>query len=230
MGGIMEASSGSSTPRPFGEIFGLWLKVFQMDEAFFAAEAPRASNGNTLLGLLIYAVAAVIFGFIQRAIGFRSLFMQRYFGNSPSYQIPICLPLIAIVVVPLFYYIGIGLLHLSAKIFGGKGSYTTLAYLVSLYFIPLSIVSSFLSLIPCLGALIVLAIAVYRIILAVRAIKVNYRLSTGQAVGAYFVPVVAVLIIVVLLSVVVIAILALMAPSIGGIFSNIIQNLGTPAP
>jgi hypothetical protein len=227
----MEASGSSTSPRPFGEIFGLWLKVFQMNEPFFAAEAPRASNGNTLLALLIYAVVSVILGFIQRTIGFRQLFLQRYFGNnSPSFNIPICLPLIALVAVPLGYYIGIGLIHLAAKIFGGAGSFSTLAYLVSLFYIPLGIASSVLSLIPCLGPVLSLAVAIYSIILSVRAIKVNYTLTTGRAVAAYFTPVVVILVIVILISIVLVVILALLGPSVGNIFSNVIRNLGTPGP
>jgi hypothetical protein len=226
----METGSSTSSPRPLGEIFGLWMKVFQMDEPFFAAEAPRASNGNTLVALLIYAVVTVIIGIIQRQIGFRSIFLQRYLGNNPGANVPICLPLIAIVTVPLGYYIGIGLIHLSAKIFGGSGSFTTLAYLVSLFYVPLGIVSLVLGLIPCLGALISLAVAIFTIVLTVRAIKVNYRLTTGQAVGAYFVPVVVILAIIIVLSIIAIVILALLAPSAGNIFQNIIRNLATPVP
>jgi hypothetical protein len=228
----METSSGTSSPRPLGEIFGLWLKVFQMNEPFFAAEAPRASNGNTLLALLIYGVVAVIFGFIQRAIGFRQLFLQRYFGNSGNANIPICIPLIALVAVPLGYYIGVGLIHLSSKLLGarGVGSYTTLAYLGSLFYVPLGMVATLLSLIPCLGALLSLAVGIYVIILWVRAIKVNYQFTTGRAVGAYFIPAGVILVVVFLLAVVVAVIIALLAPSMGNIFSNIINGLGTPVP
>jgi hypothetical protein len=227
----METGSTSS-PRPFGEIFSLWLKVFQMDEPFFAAEAPRASNGNTLLALLIYAVVAVIFGLIQRQIGFRQLFLQRYFGNSPSFNIPICVPLVALVAVPLGYYIGIGLIHLAAKLLGarGTGSFTTLAYLVSLFYIPLGIVSTVLSLIPCLGGLLSLAVSIFVIVLSVRAIKVNYHFTTGQAVGAYFIPVAVILVLVILIAVFVAVVVALLAPSMGNIFQNVIRNLGTPVP
>ena len=56
-------------------------------------------------------------------------------------------------------------------------------------YIPLGIAGSVLGLIPCLGALLSLAVAIYSIILAVRAIKVNYQFTTGRAVGAYFIPV-----------------------------------------
>ncbi len=228
----METGSGATSPRPFGEIFSLWLKVFRMDEPFFAAEAPRASNGNTLLALLIYAVAAVIFGFIQRQIGFRQVFLQRFLGgnNSPNFDIPICLPLVALVAVPLGYYIGMGITHLVAKLFGGTGSFGSLAYLVSLFYVPLGIVSSFLSLIPCLGGLLSLAVGIFSIVLIVRVIKVNYQFSTGRAVLVFFAPLVVILIISIALSVVVVVILALLAPSVGNIFSNIINGLGTPVP
>jgi hypothetical protein len=226
----METGSTTNSPRPIGEIFGLWLKVFQMDEPFFAAEGPRASTGNTLIALIIYAVVAVIFGFIQRAIGFRQLFFQRYFGNSPSFNIPICLPLVALVAVPLGYYIGIGLVHLAAKLFGGTGSFSTLAYLVSLFYVPLGMVITLVSLIPCLGTLVALAGDVYLIILWVRAIKVNYHLTTGRAVGAYFVPAVVILVVVFVLVAIVAVILALLAPSMGNIFQNIMRNLATPVP
>ncbi len=227
----MQASSSTSSPRPFGEVISLWLKVFQMDEAFFAAEAPRASNNNTLVALLIYAVVAMIVGFIQRAVGFRQLLNQRLFANNPHVNIPICLPIILIVVVPLGYYIGIGLIHLGAMLFKGRGSYTTLAYLVSLFYIPLGIVSGVLGLIPCVGGLIGLAAGILQIVLSVRAIKVNYQLSTGQAVGAYFIPAVVIFIIIgCLIAVAVLVAGAAMGPALGGIFSNIIQNLATPAP
>ena len=61
----MDTNISETSPRPFGEIFGLWLKVFKMDEVFFASEAPRKSTGNVLLALLIYAVVAVIVEYIQ---------------------------------------------------------------------------------------------------------------------------------------------------------------------
>lgn len=224
----MEASSSTSSPRPFSEIFSLWLKVFQMDESFFTAEAPRTSNANTLVALLIYAVASFIIGFVQLRIGFRQPFLDQYFKNSPQVNIPACLPVILLVAVPLGYYIGIGLMHLGAMIFGGKGSFTTLAYLVSLFYIPLGIASSVVSLIPCLGALISLAISIYVIVLSVRAIKVTHQITTGRAVGAYFLP--SLVILVIIVPVCVIGTLALLGPSVSTIFSNVIQNIGTPVP
>ena len=228
----METGGSTSSPRPFGEIFGLWLKVFKMDEPFFAAEAPRASNGNTLLALLIYAVVAVIFSFLQRAIGSVPAFMQKYLGNSARTDTPICVPFIVLVAVPLGFYIGMGIYHLLAKLFGarGEGSFTTLAYLVSLFYIPLGIVSTALSLIPCLGSLLSLAVSIFIIVLMVRVIKVNYQLSTGRAVWVYFAPLLAIFVLLILVSIVMIVVLAMLGPSIGNIFSNVIRGLGTPVP
>jgi hypothetical protein len=88
--------------------------------------------------------------------------------------------------------------------------------------------SALLGLIPCLGGLISAAAGIFQIILSVRAVKVNYQLSTGRAVGAYFIPAAVILIIIV--PICVIAVLAIMGPAVGGIFSNVMQNLATPAP
>ena len=224
----METDSGTVSPRPFGEIPGLWLKVFKMDESFFAAEAPRVSSSNTQVGLLIYTVVTVIIQFIQQRFGFRPAYLQKYYLNNPQMNIPICLPLVLLVVVPLGYYIGIGLMHLGARIFGGKGSSTTLAYLTSLFYLPLGMVIVLLNLIPILGGIIGIGLGIYDIMLTVRVIKVNYQLTTGRAVGAYFVPTLVILLI--LVPVCVIGTLAVMGPSIGNIFSNVIQSLATPVP
>ncbi len=229
----MEISTGPvTTPRPFGEIPSLWLKVFQMNDAFFAAEAPRARNGNTLLAVIILAVVTTIFGFLQEAIGSTNQLIQRFFGtNTPQPNIQggylVCGLLVALVLTPIGYYIGMGILHLGAVIFGGRGSYTTLAYLVSLFYVPLGIAGAVVALIPCLGALISLAIGIYSIVLTVRALKVNYQLTTGRAVGAYFLPT---LVILLLFGICLVVVLVLLAPTMGNIFSNMIPNFRTPVP
>jgi hypothetical protein len=231
---MMDINTGSApvSPRPFSEIPGLWLKVFQMDEAFFAAEAPRAGHKNTLIAVLIDAVIATIFAFIQSQIRITPLFLERYIGKTPYPSVPVWWQgstlLLTLLVVPVSFYIFMGLFHLVATAFGGKGNFTTLAYLVSLLYVPLGIAIALVNLIPCLGILIALCLGIYRIILTIRAIQFNYQLTTGKAVWAYFLPTVVILVII--LPVCVIGTLALMGPSIGTIFSNVIQGLGTPAP
>jgi hypothetical protein len=221
-----------ASPRPFGEIFGLWLKVFKMDDAFFAAEAPRVSNGNVLLALLIYAVVVSMLAVIPHQAGYSQILLQHYFGNTPATQtqFPVCILLVELVLLLLSFYISITLYHLSAKLLGAgsAGSFSTLAYLVSLFYFPLGIVVAVVNLIPSLflGALLVLAVGIYRIVLTVRAIRFNYQLSTGRAVEAYFLPVVVIFGLVLIG----IVILALLAPSLGSIFSNVIRGLGTPVP
>ncbi len=50
-------------PRPFREVAGLWLQLFEMNQEFFDREAPRASGANTLISVVIAAlVGAVISG------------------------------------------------------------------------------------------------------------------------------------------------------------------------
>jgi hypothetical protein len=210
----METDTNIVSPRPFSEIPGLWLKLFRMDVAFFASEAPRVSGRNTLLAVLIYAVAAFIFASIE------VLFTKTNFG--------FCVPPAQFVLVWFAFYANIGIVHLCAKLFGGKGSFTALAYLASLFVVPLGILSGLLSLIPSPAiTYIILAVTmVYNIILMVRAIKVTYQLSTGRAAAAYLTP----FSVLIIFSICMIGILALLGPSVGTIFSNVIQGMGTPAP
>lgn len=129
------------------------------------------------------------------------------------------------------FLLNIGITYLGALIFG-KGNFMTQAYLVSLFYVPLSIISGFsgfLSWIPVIGIpmliIVSLGISILHIILAIRVIKVVHLLSTSKAVAAALSPLVLFLIPLCLIS-----IMALLGPAIGDVFSGIISTLGTPVP
>ena len=129
----------------------------------------------------------------------------------------------------LGFYLGNGVIYLGARIFGGGGDFGTQTYLQSLFVVPIGIVSSVLSLVyvvpsvgPCVGGLAMLALAVYTIVLNVRAIKVAHDLTTGKAIAASIVPG---LVIGVVVSCLVIVALALLGPAIGEVFEDIVTNL-----
>jgi hypothetical protein len=171
----MESSTATVSHRPFREILGLWAKIFRMDEAFFASEAPRTSSRNTLIAVLIYAVFNEIVAILARTA---------VAPGSPSIaRVMSLIPLASLVIVPAGYYIGIGLTHWAARRLKGQGSFATLAYLESLFFIPLSIAATTASLIPRVGLLLALPFSIYLLFLTVRALKVTYQLATtGMAV------------------------------------------------
>jgi hypothetical protein len=215
--------NNSASPRPFREIPGLWLKVFQMNEPFFAAEAPRASEGNTLVPICINGFALVFESIVVMSI-------KEYFANNFT-LIPIALLLVVALilttpVILIGFYLNIGLSSLGASIFGGKGNFSTLAYLVSLFFVPITIITVLLGSIPYVGSLIGIGLGIYGIVLTICAIKVVYKLSTGRAVGAFFSPMILFL----LIPACMIGILAKLGPTTGNIFSNLIRGLGTPVP
>jgi hypothetical protein len=171
----MDTRAENVSSRPFGEILGLWAKVFQMDEAFFAAEAPRTSSRNTLIAVLIYAAFNEIIAILAPTT---------VEPGSPSIaRVMSLIPLLSLVIIPAGYYLGIGLTHWSARRLKGQGSFATLAYLESLFFIPLSIAAVTATLIPRVGLLLALPFSLYALFLTVRALKVTYQFTTsGTAV------------------------------------------------
>lgn len=228
-----------ASPRPFGEIPGLWLKVTQMTEAFFAQEVGRASGSGTFISVLILAVIATICSLISSLIGMM-------FGVSPiplGYAEPdvsamgamtsaigstvlyvTCCGLLGGVIG---FYLGTGINYLGARIFGGDGNFTDQAYLQSLVAVPIGVVTSVLSVfssIPYLGwgfALAALGVSLYSFVLNVRAIKAAHHMTTGRAVAALLLPAVFLIII----PCVVIVVLALMGPAIGNIFEDIVLSI-----
>ena len=215
-----------ASPRPFGEIPGLWTKVLQMTEQFFAQEAPRASGSNTLISILIMAVVSSVLASISSLIwgGTQMAFLPPEYqemavGAGSNVVCSLCSTLIG---AAIGFYLSNGLVYLGARIFGGSGDFTTQAYLASLFAVPVGIVSGLVGLVPCVGLIAVLAVSVYAVVLNVRAVKVAHNLTTGQAVAAVLVPALVIGALVACLAVVGLAILG---PAIGNVFENIVTNL-----
>lgn len=227
------------SPRPFGEVPGLWLRVTQMTEEFFSQEAPRASGSGTFVSVLILVVistiCSVLSALISTALGVSAVPFGYGSSDMPAMEdmaaamggMTLYIACCGLVGGVIGFYTGSGLNYLGARIFGGDGSFVTQTYLQSLAAVPIGVVTSVLSVlssIPYLGCIFGLAslvVGVYSIVLSVRAIKVAHHLTTGRAVAAIFAPAVFLIII----SCVVIVILALMGPAIGNIFEDIVLSI-----
>jgi hypothetical protein len=221
-------------PLPFSELVKIWLKVAKMTEAFFREELGHVSVANTLFGIMIIAVftaasaivTSALSGLLNSSPPPSAEFAQ--FKTIATIWFPIC----GLIVTPFSFYLNIGLTYLGAHIFGGKGDFKSQAYLVSLFSVPLSIISvlaGLLSLIPIIGlylsAIASLGISIFQLILTVRVLKVVHMLSTGKAVAAVLSPLVLLLIPLCMISV-----LGLLGPAVSNVFSGIISELGTPVP
>jgi hypothetical protein len=180
-----------------------------MTEAFFAQEAPRSSGSGTLISLLILAVITTIS--VGLASGMLSEFADMPTEITGEMVVPsICFGLVGI---PLIFYVTNGLNYLGARLLGGTGNFVTQAYLRSLFYVPLGVVTGLVNLVPFVGPFIALAVSIYMFVLNVRAIKVVHQLTTGRAVAAIVWP----LLLLILLAICLIAVLLLLGPAMGSI-------------
>jgi hypothetical protein len=220
-------------PRPFREIPPLWLQLPHMDKSFFAAEMPHSSNLNTFFAVLVYAgiaTACVLLISLARLVLGET---QSASALAIAMAIGGCFTLIG---GPLAFYFNTGIYYLGALVFGGKGTFSQQAYLHTMYFIPLAVISSlatFLQLIPGVGLtfswLVLGLVVLVDLFFQIRAFQVVHGFSEGRATAAVLTPFILVFGLV-CLSVAAIGALLLMAPNIGNVFSSINQSLMTPTP
>jgi hypothetical protein len=233
-----QSETQENTPRPFKEIPGLWIQLGQMTESFFTKELPRVSVSNTIYGVLIYAGASTLISVVQSLLGGIINFVTKPAGTQQSALLTIIgtttifICCFGLFVTPISFYLNNGISYVSALIFGGKGKFSSQAYLSSLFFVPLGLISSLVSLIslvPTVGIYIfsiaLIGIAIIHIIFTIRSFKVVHSLTTGRAVAAVLSP-----IILILVPLCMIIVLTLMGPLVRNVFSTINSGLGTPAP
>ncbi len=110
---------------------------------------------------------------------------------GPKAHLPqtLLLPLAALVGSIAQFFIFAGLLHLSARLFGGRGAFKTQAYLIALFWVPLMLTSDTVELIPGVGSIVGVAIRVYALGLCALALASAQRLSLGRAWAALLVPI-----------------------------------------
>jgi len=227
-----------NAPKPFAEVPPLWLRLGKMNEAFFSRELPHASVSNTFFSILVATGFAVIASVISSLISGVRGFISPPPGVGPAQALRISTTLgiflccFEMALVPLGFYFRNFVIFILAMIFGGKGKYSHQAYLNSLYYVPLMLISGligFSAYLPVVGnfvlGLAILGVLLFNFLLDIRLLKAAHSLSTGRAVGALLIPLALILI-----PLCMIGILTLMGPMIGNVFSSINSQLGTPMP
>lgn len=127
-------------------------------------------------------------------------------------------------VLGLAFFTGIS--HLIAKMLGGQGKYDQLLYANAAYQAPMALIIAVTGQIPYIYCLVI-PLGLYNLVLGVIAIKAVHRFEWWQAVAS---SVAVILLLLVLAAILVIGILALLGPTIGGVFSQIVDQLATPLP
>jgi hypothetical protein len=97
-----------------------------------------------------------------------------------------------IVVVPILFFLLMGIVFLLARAFGGQGTFLEQCN-TSLYIqVPLGIFSKLLALIPVVGRVLNSVLSLYGIVLQVFVIMAVHRLSRGKAIATIAIPIVTI--------------------------------------
>jgi len=227
--------------------FDTWIRaVTKPSVANFEeiARDPGASLGRAYLWV---ALASIISSLISTLVitlqGTFSSLMSEQMGEGvggilfgSSIGTILCGVPILVIVGLIGFTIITGVIQLIAKLLGGVGTFTATAYVVSAIGFSLGIVTSLLTLLniipflACLTAPILIALGIYGIALQVIAVKAVHQFGWGSAVISVLGLVILLAILGACVAAVVVAGLATLAPSIGNVFSNVLEGLVTPIP
>ena len=216
----------------FSAMFQTWMgAATNPNDEWYEVEkrSPNASLGTALIWVIIAAVISGLIGLLFLTLGsgtadaldqLQSTFEQ--FGAPPELQqqldsilaqfgilgLGVSGTILGIILTPIGFLIGSFITHLVAGLFGGQGEYARYAYLSAAISAPLSIANAVISGVPIAGACISIFVSIYGLVLTFFAVKANYNLSTGRAIGVVLAPVVLLLVLFILLIVVVVAMAA----------------------
>jgi Yip1-like protein len=238
------------TPEPsrrsgISEWFSIWMMaITNRSEQTYArmAERPDAATPNRafLWVFLAGTVSALVSGILQALLelvglasptaGLAEIFGGGQGGAAASLGISICVSPVAGGIAVLFFAIGVGIIQWIAKMFGGVGTFSKMAYPMAAISVPFTLLTSVLTPLStityvgiCTG-LLSLVIAVYAIVLEVTAVKGVNHFGWGQALGSFFLPTLIVICCAVV-PIGVIAMMRLLGPQIGNTFSTISSSL-----
>lgn len=206
MYGAPQVAVGAQAPVPagIGNIFQKWRNVTTKPGAqSFANELPTANWADVWIALLILGVITAITGFIRVAEG--AAVANQLLNNLPAAQREAFSGLFStsagssiasIITVPIGFFIGMGIIWIFAKIFGGTGTFLHQSYAFSLFYVPIAAVSAIVGIIPFLGGLAGFALFIYSIVLAVYSVMASQHLTGGKATAVVLLPGVIVLLLV----------------------------------
>jgi hypothetical protein len=180
----------------------------------FAEEMGKASWDIIWVQLIFYAIISTILSYLATLISGTNLNTPTGGGSvNPALlqsirSITLGITFGQIILIPLFFFIGMAIIYGLARAFGGQGTFLTQSYTYLLFDVPLGIVSSLIALIPIAGGFIAIAIGIYRIVLAIFSVMAVHRLSGGRATAVVLIPIGVALLLICGLLVLVVALFA----------------------
>jgi hypothetical protein len=193
-----------------------YIKVLtRPSAATFAEEQGKAAWDIVWVQLIIYAIVAAVLGYLSFLISPNQISTTGSSTLSPGMiqTISLSAGFGLILLIPIGFFIGVGIYFLIARAFGGRGTFLAQSYTTLLYSVPIGILSSVLRLIPILGALAAFALGIYGIVLQIFAIMAVHRLSGGKATAVVLIPVAIAFVLACVLVIIIIAAVASQIPT-----------------
>jgi hypothetical protein len=149
--------------------------------------------GGFVVSSLLSALAQLIFGSIFENLFSSSLFSQtqsssNIFNQSDTALFSICFAPFAAVIGLIFIFIMLGIIHITAQVFGGKGRFEQMVYGFATFYTPFLIASGLLSFIPLLGSCLTFFLLLYVMVLTVMAVRAVYLFGWVESVVSAFSP------------------------------------------
>ena len=188
-------SPPQSAPLPLGEaIKGLprqYIKVTTKPGVMtFAEEMGKASWDIVWVQLIALAIISAILSYLYTLISPTfTMTSSSTIDTATLRSLLAGFSLMSIILVPVFFFIGQGILYGLAKAFGGQGKFVTQCYSNLLFSVPTGIVSGIVNLIPIAGAFVAFALSIYSIVLNIFSLMAVHRLSGGKATAVVLIPV-----------------------------------------
>lgn len=196
-GGAPAGGGAYAAPQPAG-LNGIWQKWLNVTTkpgvASFANELPTANWRDIWLSVIALGVLSAITGGIAALYTVTTFQVPGANGATNTIHVPASAGWGSIIGVPLGFFIGAGILFLSAKIFGGTGTFLHHSYALMLFYVPIQGVIAILGLIPVLGGIAAFVLGIYEIVLAVFAMSASHRLTIGKSVATVLLPAAVVLV------------------------------------
>jgi hypothetical protein len=188
--------------------------------------SPNRAYGWVFLSALIAYLISFLVGLAFSALGITSVADLGTLAGVSTITLICCLP-IAVILAVIGLMIGAAITQLAARILGGTGTYSALVYAYGAYVAPLSLVSGVVGSIPFVNLCLGIPLLVYGIVLNVISVNAVNKFGWGKSiVAALIIPITFLLIV----PCAVIAVLALLGPAIGDVFSQIVNELSAPVP
>lgn len=156
--------------------------VFKPSVITFAHDRGQASWSLVWIQLLVWAILDAALGVLVNVISSVSTGTpsQSFFALATSYGL--------VVVVPLLFFLLMGIVYLLSKYLGGQGSFLEQCNTSLFIQAPLGIGSKLLALIPGVGRILNTVLSLYGIVIQVFAIQAVHRFGRGKAIASVLIP------------------------------------------